>query len=188
MATHARALTEADALTRATIPGLKAQLSERRLRRIAHGRKEFFHRTKNGVYDPITYFHVLDALLNYGYEPFRTREFIVRLNETRPQLVWDTTTVGRVLNDISETIAEQNPTFFTATRSYDGMRYTLSQTLEAHTALLRLLDDLYRLAENLIAAEIAGEPPKRINSPLLQCPSVSPDAPSILRASQAKTM
>lgn len=188
MATHARALTEADALTRSTIPGLKAQLSERRLRRIAHGRKEFFHRTKNGVYDPLTYFHVLDALLNYTNEPFRTREFIHRLNETHPQLVWDTTTVGRVLNDISETISEQNPTFLTAVRSYDGMRYTLAASLEAHTAMLRLLDDLYLLSDNLIFHEVAGDPPKRLNSPLLQCPSANPGAEAIVKVSRAKTV
>lgn len=157
-----------------TIPGMKALASERRLRRVAHGRKEFFHRTKNGVYDPLTYFHILDALLELvPGRLFRTAEFVDYLDDTRPQLVWDTTTVGRVINDLAETFEEANKTAaIDSARRWNGMIYAVSDQPEHRAAMIALLDDLYRLCETLIAAEAAGEAPKRLNSPLLQCPSV----------------
>jgi len=145
------------------------------VRRIGHGRKEFIHRTKNGVYDPITYFHVLDGLMDIvpGHT-FQTREFVEYLTHSRPQLVWDPTTVGRVINDIGETLAETNASrAISMKRSWDGMRYSIDDSPETRAALVHLRKDLYDLSAELIEAEKAGTPPKRLNSPLLQCPSVA---------------
>lgn len=188
MATQTRALTEADALTRARIPGLKAHLTDRRLRRLAHGRKEFFHRTKNGVYDPITYFHVVDGLLNFDQQPFHTRDFVAYLRQTRLQLVWDVTSVGRILNDIAEQLEEANGAkYFTATRRYDGTIYAVQETLEAKAAIWALLEDLYILSENMVKLEVEGQMPPRLNSPLNQCPSLNPSI-RVARLSQRKTV
>lgn len=149
-------------------------MGERRLRRIAHGRKEFYHRAKNGIYDPMTYFHVVDALITQGPETFRTRDFVYRLSENCPQLAWDTTTVGRVLNDIAETLFEANGRHYLSTaRRWNGMIYMVEPTPEGHAALVHLLDDLIEACKQLVELEKAGQAPQRINSPLLQCPSVA---------------
>jgi hypothetical protein len=157
-----------------TIAGMKTLVSDRRLRRVAHGRKEFFHRTKNGVYDPLTYFHVLDALLELvPGKMFRTADFVAFLEATRDQMVWDTTTVGRVVNDIAETLQEANGrAAIESARRWNGMIYSVTEEAEGRSAMVHLLDDLYKLAEDLIASEATGKAPKRINSPLLLCGSV----------------
>jgi len=149
-------------------------LGTRRLRRIAHGRKEFFHRAKNGVYDPITYFHIVDELRQMNGEPFRTRDFVEILNNSRPQLAWDTTTVGRILNDIAETLQEANGAVYISTaRRWNGMIYAVTPNAEVRAALIHLLDDLMLLSERLVELERAGQAPSRLNSPLLACPSVA---------------
>ena len=157
-----------------TLSGMKTLASERRLRRIAHGRKEFYHRTKNGVYDPLTYFHVLDGLLEIiPGTLFKTDVFVNFLRDTRPQLVWDVVTVGRVINDMAESLQEVNGrAAITSTRRWDGYHYAISEMPEDRTALIHLLDDLYKLCESLLEAEAEGRPPKRLNSPLQNCASV----------------
>jgi hypothetical protein len=161
-------------LVRARKRGEKSEVGERMLRRIAHGRKEFFHRTKNGVYDPITYFHVVDALLVQGPDVFRTRDLTARLRTTRTQLAWDVTTVGRVLADIAETLQRANGSSYISTaRRWNGMIYAIDPSKECRAALLHLMDDLILLCDELIEEEQAGTPPKRLTSPLERCPSVS---------------
>lgn len=162
-------------MMRARKRGEKTEIGERRLRRLAHGRKEFFHRVKNGIYDPITYFHVVDVLLTMGNDPFRTRDFVAKLQNARPQLAWDTTTVGRILNDLSESFFEANRRHYISTaRRWNGMIYVIEPTPECFAAMLHLLDDLFILSSWLVDHEKRGEAPKRLNSPLTQCPSLNP--------------
>lgn len=167
------AVPAVEKIARARKRGMKSVIGDRRLRRIAHGTKEFYHRAKNGVYDPMTYFHITWALYAIGGEPFRTRDFVEALRGSRPQLAWDTTTVGRVLNDIAETLEEANGRPYISTaRRWNGMIYAVQQTPEAKAVLIRLLDDLMDLSEKLVELEKAGQAPRRMDSPLLQCSSV----------------
>ena len=164
-----------DQYGRVSIEGMRSLAGERRLRRIAHGRKEFFHRTKNGVYDPITYFHLIDALLEVTPGLiFRTADLTQHLNETHPQLVWDTTSVGRVISDIAETLEEVNGSrAIEFARRWNGMIYSVTADAEGRQALMNLMDDLYVLCEEMIQQEKNAHPPKRTDSPLLRCPSVA---------------
>ena len=158
-----------------SIPGMKAYTGERRLRKVAHARLNLFHRAKNGVYDPITYFHVVDTLIEIvpGHT-FQTRDMVDLLNQTRPLLVWDAPTVGRVLADLADTLNEVNGAkIISSARRWDGMIYSTPTNLEARVAMVHLLDDLIRLTSTVIEAEKRGEAPKRINSPLRDCPSVN---------------
>jgi hypothetical protein len=154
--------------------GLRSEIGDRRLRRLAHGRKEFFHRAKNGIGDPITFFHIVDALIMDKGEPFHTRDLVVRLVSDSPQLGWDSTTVGRILNDIIESVSEANArTYISTVRHWDGTLYAVEQTPEARAVLFNLLDDLAVLCEELMEQERQGIQPSRLNSPLGRCPSVT---------------
>lgn len=159
---------------RTTIPGATSIITDRRFREIKAQRKSLLHRVKNGVYDPLTYYHVLDALLDL--QPgtlFRTTEFVPFLSETRQQLVWDTTTVGRVINDIAESLADANARRpIENTRRWNGMCYILSSEIEDRVAMENLLEDLAELGRQEIEAELSGTFPKRTQSPLTRCPSV----------------
>lgn len=159
---------------RRTIPGAMAMVPTRRHREITHARKTFLHRAKNGVYDPITFYHVLDALLDLKPDQmFRAIEFVRFLRETRFQLVWDTTTIGRVLTDMAESLNEVNASSpIDATRRWNGMTYTVSSKPEDRRAMENLLDDLSILCNEELTAELGGEFPKRTQSPLTRCPSL----------------
>ena len=159
---------------RETLPGVKAFTTTQKLRKIASARKELYHRTKNGIFDPVTYFHILDALLELvPGETFQTRDFVAYLSSTRDQLVWDTTTVGRVVNDIADNLEEANGVkVIDSARRWNGMLYSIRSDAESRAALYHLLDDLLRLSKEFIERENRGEAPKRIDSPLLSCPSV----------------
>ena len=149
-------------------------VSTRRKRAIVSGRLNHIHLTKNGVYDPLSYYHVVDALLDVGAGlSFSSRELIDFMGARRVGLVWDPVTVGRIVNDVIETLNEVNgDCLFTAVRRWNGMRYTQVEGRESRVALNNLLADLDRLCEAELASERAGDFPKRINSPLSACASV----------------
>lgn len=178
MNTRLATYTDKDPYGRNSITGMKTFATERRLRRSGHGQRFFFHRTKNGVYDPLTYWHVLDTLLElHPDEFFRTVEFVAVLEDTRPQLVWDPTTVGRVLNDLAESLQEaEGEPVIKASRRWNGMIYMTPGKALLRGTMFALLDDLYKLCEALMEAEATGKPPKRLNSPMLLCPTVGGSA------------
>jgi len=156
-------------------PGLRSEVTARRIRKASHAEVEFLHRTKNGIYDPITFYHLLDALMRL--EPnseFRTADLVIHLQTAKRQLVWDSVTVGRVLNDIAESLHDAYGAVpISAVRRWNGMYYVVHGGLEFKVMQLRLLDDLYRLCEEMLANELAGLTIKRTVSPLVRCPSVA---------------
>lgn len=160
---------------RHSIDGLAPRLTERRLREVKRERRRYVHRTKNGVYDPMTFYHIIDALLEQAPdEMFRTLELIEYLNESRQQLSWDATTVGRVINDMAESLNEKNATHpIAAIRRWNGTHYSVSARLEDRIAMENLMEDLAVLCEEEIEAELRGEFPKRITSPLSRCASLA---------------
>lgn len=165
---------ESDLHGRSSIPGATSIVSARRSREIRANRKSLVHRVKNGVYDPLTYYHILDALLDLQPRMlFRTTEFVPFLAETRTQLVWDATTVGRVINDIAESLTEANARKpIENTRRWNGMNYIMSDEREDRAAMENLLEDLAELCRQDILQELTGAFPKRMESPLNRCPSI----------------
>ncbi len=122
---------------RETIPGGRAMVSTRRVREINHGRSHFIHRMKNGIYDPITFYHVLDALLDLvPGQMFRTADLIEHLRATRKQIVWDSTTVGRVITDMAESLSEANRSNpIEWARRWNGQNYQISAAPEDRKAM-----------------------------------------------------
>lgn len=169
-----RLFSEENPFGRNTIPGSKEVVTERRLRRSASGRKNFYHRSRNGVYDPLTYYRVLHTLMSI--EPgqlFRTQELIAVLKIEHPQMVWDPTTVGRVVTDIADSLKEANGiTPISFARRWNGMSYQMEADAEGRVALMNLLEDLHGLCEEELERESNGDFPKRVASPLERCASL----------------
>ena len=160
---------------RRTTPGARELASERRLRKVATSRLHNFHRAKNGIYDPMTFVHVVEALLDtVPGSLWKTADFVEYLRETRDQLTWDPQTVGRVLADIAESLNDANAAkMLNQTRRWDGMYYDINTDLETKAALVHLLDDLMVVCARLREVEAKGKAPARKTSPLRECPSVS---------------
>lgn len=150
------------------------RITARRARRATRNNIHFIHRAKNGIYDPLTYYHLLDALCRIGSgQEFRTAELLAHLKLVKPQLVWDGTVVGRVMSDLAESLHEAHGfTPIGYVKRWNGMTYDIIDHPSARDAMVRLLEDLEVLCEEHIAAELRGEDIKRLRSPLERCASV----------------
>lgn len=157
-----------DQYGRRTVPGINHKITERRLRQLEKRRREVAHRPKNGIHDPITFYQLIDAVLNIKIgQQFTSKQLADWLNEQRPQLTWDPVTVGRVLNDICENLEETNGVAeagIASMRDYSGRYWMTTDSTEGRIALLNLLDDLYVLTQ--------GEQNGRLESPLNRCASI----------------
>lgn len=147
------------------------------MRRWGAAKRRFFHRTRNGLYDPYTYFHLVDTLL--GLEPwkrFSSRQFADHLNKVRPEFIWDPVTVGRILNDLEESFRDANPGKdlqpIQRTKNWQGNFYEMTDYPAGRAAIYNLLDDLAVLGDQVAATEATGEFTKRWTSPLVDCPSL----------------
>lgn len=165
-----------NAYGRLSIPGVRTLAGPRKLKRCQWANNNFLHRAKNGVYDPISYYHVLDEIMQLTpYQDFRTVDLIYRLDETKPQLIWDAVSVGRILTDIVENLHDAYDAWPIAMgRRWNGMTYAVSGLPESRVMLHRLHDDLYALCEETLKEESRGVFTKRTASPLNRCPSVMP--------------
>lgn len=165
----------ADMYGRMTIAGMRTPVTSRRVRKIAQQNTQFIHRAKNGVYDPITFYHVVDTLLRLeSGQEFRTSELLSHLTVTKPQIAWDATVVGRVMTDIAESLEEAYGwTPIGYVKRWNGMTYDVLSGAEPRMALYRLLEDLTLLCEETVEQESRGIFEKRLNSPLNRCPSVA---------------
>lgn len=159
---------------RRTVPGMQNKVSARRARRASHRDIALYHRQRNGVYDAVTYYHLMDVLcrLDAGQD-FRTMEIMEILRRTKTPIVWDSTTVGRVLADIVESLNDANGfTVISATRRWNGVIYAINGAPEARHAMVDLITDLEAVAVDVLAREEYGEVVKRTDSPLLACTSI----------------
>lgn len=148
------------------------------MRRWTHARGEFIHRARNGIYDPYTIFHLTDALTNIQpWQQFTAAEMAEWLNQQKPQFVWDAVTVGRILNDMVESLRDANAAPLAQpiiiARDWAGTSYEMTNYTEAREVLLRLLDDLVVLGQQLRDVELSGQPSKRQTSPFANCPSLT---------------
>lgn len=143
--------------------------------KVASRRLHMHHLPRNGAYDAVTHYHVLDALMRVKPgQTFRSRELIA--DELRPNvpISWDATTVGRVINDISEALQDAYGfKVISPNRRFDGLWFDVSGHPEARAALQRLLEDLAKLSEEELSKERDGVYAKRLLSPMAKCPSVS---------------
>jgi hypothetical protein len=147
------------------------QVPKREILRLGHRSAKMHHRPRNGAYDAVTHYHVLDGLMRVvPGQTFRTRELIGDLTE---EISWDAATVGRVINDIAETLFDAYDFKVIAqNRRFDGMWFDVSGHPEARAAMKRLLEDLASLSEAQLEEEAKGKFAKRISSPMEHCPSV----------------
>lgn len=148
-------------------------VATRNLRRYKHNRKALFHRVKNGIYDPITFYHIVDALMQLkAWTPFRANEFVATLGLRAPNIVWDSVSVGRILNDISESFDAQDKRVIRRIKRWNGVTYEVSDHLNHRAALFDLLEDLEDLSKREMNTEAQTGRSKRVESPLLHCPSL----------------
>jgi hypothetical protein len=167
-------LSNEDAYGRMSIPGVRSWATPRQIRRTREAEKNLFHRAKNGVYDAVTYYHVLDLLMKVDPgQDFKTADLVKLLTTETPQLTWDATTVGRVLMDLADTLQESTGRYIIgATKRWNGVVYDMPSHPANRVVLQRLHEDLLRLANQTIEDERKRVYPKRLDSPLIQCPSV----------------
>lgn len=145
----------------------------RDLRRYKHNRKTLFHRNKNGVYDPITFYHIVDNLMQLkAWQTFRAHEFVTVLNERAPNIVWDSVSVGRIMNDLAESFDAKDMHIIRRIRRWNGVTYEISDHPEHRVEMFNLLEDLQDLAQREMALEATVGRTKRVESPLLRCPSL----------------
>lgn len=170
-----------DAYGRLQAPGLA---TARKVRKMRSGVAQFRHRAKNGVYDPYTYFHIVDALLNVQpNKPFSGREFAEHLGKYADFMIWDPVTIGRVLNDLHDNWNDANPNPESQPlilyRDWHGSYYEVNGSPAAKAAIWRLAEDLILLCQVIHDLETEGRAPKRLYSPLRECPSVMDEAEAI---------
>lgn len=147
---------------------------KRTRQRIVHRRLNLHHKVRNGAYDTLTYYHVLETVMRVvPGQVFRTRDLVNLLKQEVSRMSWDTATVGRVLSDISEALNEVYGFKVIAThRRFDGMWFDTSSAPAGRAAMERLLEDLAVLAETVLNQEDEGIFAKRLHSPLENCPSL----------------
>lgn len=165
-----------DRYGRRSIPATAHLFTERRERKITAGRVKFHHRTRNGCFDPFSFFHVVETLLNLHPDTRFTGAALAEwMNTDRPTFIWDAVTLGRILNDLHDSFTEVNGEEHSPIRiqrAWDGTHYWVSGVPEHRTALANVLEDLRQAGEQLWEAEARGEPPKRLTSPLAACASM----------------
>ncbi|MEA2723033.1 MAG: hypothetical protein QOH59_804 [Gemmatimonadales bacterium] len=170
-------LTTSDTYGRRTLAGVAELLTPRRLRKWASARNSFYHQVKNGIFDPLTMFHLVEELANtQPNEFFTAAELAEHLNRTKLMLRWDAVTVGRILNDLIESWREANPDRvaqpLVELRRSTGREYMTTSYPYAREVLLRLIDDLVVLGRAEKDREGKGEPSPRLTSPLASCRSL----------------
>jgi hypothetical protein len=129
----------------------------------------------NGCYDPMTFLFVLDAVMNIDPDiELRANKLIVYLQNQPYRLTWDVVTVGKVLSDLcdafSDVLGEKNG-LLERGRDWRGVFYRIHRNPATADLAQRLREDLYKATEAEMDARKAGQRPKALVSPLLECPS-----------------
>jgi hypothetical protein len=157
--------------------GVRPIITDRRLRRWSKARNKFYHRPKNGIHDPFTFFHLVEELANIQpARPFSARDLTDHLNHARPMLVWDAIAVGRILGDLIEQWGEANPgprnQPLVGMRNWNGRLYQTTAFPEAARILLNTLDDLVAAGDKVLEAVTSGQRVPRTESPLTALPTM----------------
>lgn len=154
------------------VPGLLKARQGRRWEASTHWK----YVAKNGLYDPLTFLFVLDAVANINPDiELRSKNLVEFLQRERDQFHWDVTTVGRVLNGIREAFEDvlgEKRGILEAGVDYRGAFYRIHHNAETAALYYRAREDLMRLAENEMTLRALGKHSKEMVSPLTDCPSL----------------
>ena len=150
--TSIQTLEKGDNYGKRSIEATHALLGERRERLFTSSRTNLYHRTANGPFDPFTYFHLVNAIASV--KPYA--EFTA--------------------HNLADTWAEANGDKIfqplVVRRTWQGKFYELTADAPARAVLLNLIEDLSRHGKKILDGERAGEPWRKLVSPLQFCPSV----------------
>ncbi len=169
-ATQPKQFSETNVHGHRTLAGFDSVLTTDRKRRIKRAKK-LTARPKNRLNDPLSYLHVLEAILQIdtANDPFSARDLVELLDIYKPMIRWDTVTVGRIVSDIAEslTLKLNDPATLAIQVIAKNHRstYLLWSHLRARTVMEDLLSDLLNLCETHF------EVPRQSN-PLAYCPTV----------------
>lgn len=114
------------------------------------------HPQVNGCWDPVTIALVLDFLMRIEHTSyFRARDFVNIMPLLYPQILWDTTTVGKILAEITD-IAERSGAPHSPIdwgRDNEGRYYMFNKTIENWRWLGLLRNAMGAFAEKQIKEE-----------------------------------
>jgi hypothetical protein len=172
-------------------PGQLGTQRRRRWMRSTHWK----YVAKNGIYDPLTYLFVLDAVANMHPDiELRAKNLTEWLNRNIEQFYWDAITVGKVLAELHEAFEDVLGKKFgilEAGLDYRGRFYLLHHNPETARLYYSLREDLMKLADVEITARARGAKSDRLLTPLLECPSVRlnwQSAEQLMQSSEPETV
>lgn len=146
------------------------------------GSRHWSYQQPNGLYDPLTYLFVLDAVANIDPDiELRARNLVPWLFQAVPQFLWDSITVGKVLSDLCdafEDVLGEKHGILERGKDYLGLFYRIHHTEEVARVYQALREELMGLASVEMAARRNHDASPRLASPLLECPSVRGEFPS----------
>lgn len=107
--------------------------------------RELMHPAKNGYNDPLSHLLLIDTLLRLRHgQQIRAAALKDLLNKDRPQLLWDSVTVGRILTELTDMAAHRGATdqHLTSARDRFGTFFIISDTPAAYVWLVAKRDYL----------------------------------------------
>ncbi len=149
-----------------SITGMATFYTRERLQRIRRAKK-LTARPRNRLTDLLSYLHVLDELLgiNHGIDFFTASDLVEQLDANKPMIQWDTVTVGKIVNDIAESIELQTgERLLDNTRKNGRSEYLMHMGNPLRIAMAILLDDLLALHEAGFEVPSGGDPLKYCKS------------------------
>ena len=143
--------THGDPYGKAVIEGRTGLFTERRIRKLRQRNKNLVRVPKNGLYDPMCYYHLMDILCQTRhFEEFDAKELTEILNKHKPMFRWDVRTVGRIISDIWESLEMASPAGQCPIRRVNHSNhiyYSIQRYGHTDTMLLDTLLDLGDLCE-----------------------------------------
>lgn len=130
----------------------------------------------NGIYDPLTYLHVLSALaaINPDIE-LRAANLAKHMAREFPLFIWDAITIGKVLADLADTFEDalgRKNGLLERGRDYRGSFYLVHHYPDILPVYKAMRNDLIKMVEAEMVQRDLGKKPQRLMSPLLDLESV----------------
>lgn len=137
-----------------SVPGAAQHISQRQLRKF-RSEGHWYYKTRNGIWDPLTCMHIVDALMNVVPGVSFTSNTLVALLERRVEsFAWDAVTVGRILNELADGLTdvldEGDLPFWVSGRKVNGRHYTVTETSAGWRVLHALRNELAMEARNYV--------------------------------------
>ena len=129
--------------------------------------KELQRATKNGYNDPLSHLLLIDTLMRLKpYQLIRASNLRDLLSELRPQVIWDSVTVGRILNKLTDLAFENRtagrPVAITRNRDREGTYFRLDPDRSTYAWLGSLREEASTIMTEEKRFESRGvQPPTR---------------------------